>query len=243
MSFIEIEGISKQFNNVRALDNICFDIDDGEVLGVGGESGSGKSTLARIILGLISPSDGSILINGKPLKEYGRELCKTAQIVFQDPQTSLNPKMSITDIISEPLIIHKMVIGKRVEELLELVKLPKSCRTRFPHELSGGERQRIGIARALALNPRFLILDEPISSLDVTIQVDILKLLKELKKKLGLTYMFIAHDLMVLKYISDRILIIKEGRMIELADKTQIFENPRHEYTRSLLAAIPRAYI
>lgn len=239
-TLVEAVNIVKEFDGSRAVDSVSLQIHRGEALGLAGESGSGKSTLARIMLGLIPPTSGSVKYDNELVHSLGLYLRRKAQIVFQDPQTSLNPRMRVEEIISEPLVIHKMETKMKAEELLVLVKLPPSYVNRFPHELSGGERQRVGIARALSLKPEFLVLDEPISSLDVTIQVEILKLLTELKHQLGLTYLFIAHDLMVLKYICDRIAVMQKGKIVEIDNTYKLFHFPKEEYTQKLLFSIPK---
>ncbi|MEE8638081.1 MAG: ATP-binding cassette domain-containing protein [Candidatus Margulisiibacteriota bacterium] len=230
---LEIRDLTKKFGEILAVDNVSFSIEKGEALGLVGESGSGKSTLARLILKLIEPTCGEILYIS--VKDIRRE----CQIVFQDPQTSLNPRIRIGEAIGEPILIHKLLpkdkIPGRVSELLELVKLPKDYARRFPHALSGGERQRVGIARALASQPKFLILDEPVSSLDVSIQVDILRLLKEIREELDLTYLFIAHDLSVIGYMCDRIAVMQSGKLVEIGGREQILQNPQDPYTRKLL--------
>jgi len=230
---IKINGITKNFGSLCAVNDVSFSIDRGETLGLVGESGSGKSTLARLILQLIEPSGGEISYEGL------NDIRKQCQIVFQDPQTSLNPRIMIGEAIGEPILIHRLLpkseIRSKVFELLEMVKLPRSFARRYPHELSGGERQRVGIARALASSPKFLVLDEPVSSLDVSIQVDILKLLKEIKSQLELTYLFIAHDLSVIGYMSDRIAVMKEGKLVELGERDQVLANPKDPYTQRLL--------
>ena len=228
---IEVKNIIKRFGELTALDNISLNISKGETVGVVGESGSGKSTLARIILKLIEPSSGSIIYDG--IENIRRD----CQIVFQDPQTSLNPRIKIGEAIHEPLLVHKLNLPGRVNELLELVKLPTSYADRYPHELSGGERQRVGIARALASKPKFIILDEPVSSLDVSIQLDILNLLKELKAQLNLTYLFIAHDLSVIGYLSDRVVVMREGKIVEGGTKDEVLSRPKEPYTRKLIAS------
>ena len=234
---IEIINLKKRYERVAAVDGVSLSIQSGEILGLVGESGSGKSTLARLILGLIEPSEGSIVYE----KGMGN-MRRDCQIVFQDPQTSLNPRIRIGEAIGEPILIHRLMpkeqIAERVGELLELVKLPREYAQRYPHALSGGERQRVGIARALASNPKFLILDEPVSSLDVSIQVDILKLLKEIRGKLNLTYLFIAHDFSVIAYMCDRVAVMKEGKMVEIAGRREILSSPKHEYTKQLLASV-----
>jgi ABC-type glutathione transport system ATPase component len=232
---IEIKDLSKYFGKLCAVDKVNLSIAAGESLGLVGESGSGKSTLARMILKLIEPDSGSIEYNGIAA------IRRDCQIVFQDPQTSLNPRIRIGEAIGEPITIHRLLpkseIPKRIGELLEMVKLPRDYARRYPHELSGGERQRVGIARAISVSPKFLILDEPVSALDVSIQVDILKLLKEIKNELKLTYLFIAHDLSVIGFMCDRIAVMKEGEMVEVGRRDQILSNPREPYTRKLLEA------
>lgn len=232
---IEAKNLTKRFNKVLAVDQISFAILRSESLGLVGESGSGKTTLARMLLKLVEPTSGRIIYNGI------NNIRKECQIVFQDPQTSLNPRIQIGEAIGEPLLIHglleKRVIPRRVAQLLELVRLPRSFASRWPHELSGGERQRVGIARALASEPKFLILDEPVSSLDVSIQVDVLKLLKDIKQDMDLTFLFIAHDLSVIGFMCDRVMVMKNGQLIELADKRTIFNQPRTDYTKRLLAS------
>ncbi len=230
---LEIRNLFKKFGKILAVDNVSFFIEDGEALGLVGESGSGKSTLARLILRLIEPTSGDIIYNNV------RDIRRECQIVFQDPQTSLNPRIRIGEAIGEPILIHELLpkreILGRVTELLELVKLPKDYARRFPHELSGGERQRVGIARALASDPKFLILDEPVSSLDVSIQVDILRLLKEIKEKINLTYLFIAHDLSVIGFMCNRIAVMQSGKLVEIGSREQILKNPQDPYTKKLL--------
>lgn len=234
---LEAKNITKSFGEVQALDSVSLNIIEGESLGLVGESGSGKSTLARIILKLIEPTSGSITYNGI------ENIRKDCQIVFQDPQTSLNPKIKIGEAIAEPIRIHKIVesgklkVEHRINELLGMVNLPAEYANRYPHELSGGERQRVGIARALASNPRFLVLDEPVSSLDLSIQVQILDLLKDLKQKLGLTYLFIAHDLAVIKYLCDRVAVMQSGKIVEIGSISQVLTSPENSYTTKLLAS------
>ena len=237
-SLINIINLKRYFGVIPAVDGVTLNIEAEETLGLVGESGSGKSTLARLILKLIEPTSGAIDYNG--ITDIRRE----CQIVFQDPQTSLNPRIRIGEAIGEPILIHgllpKVDILPQVVDLLELVKLPADYAKRYPHELSGGERQRVGIARALAVSPKFIILDEPVSSLDVSIQVDILKLLKELKEKLGLTYLFIAHDLSVIGYMSDRIAVMKEGKLVEIGSRSEILNSPKEDYTKKLLISTLR---
>ena len=233
MALITVKNLVKRFGSVAAVDDVSLDVLQGESLGLVGESGSGKTTLARLILKLIEPDSGEILYNNV------EDIRRQCQIVFQDPQTSLNPRIRIGEAVGEPLLIHKLLpkndIPKRVAELLELVKLPREHARRFPHELSGGERQRVGIARALASDPKFLILDEPVSSLDVSIQVDILKLLIEIKREVDLTYLFIAHDLSVIGYMCDRVAVMREGKLVEVAGRAEIFSSPKDPYTKRLL--------
>src|SRR3989339_1843307 len=235
MFFLRTEHLVKCFGPVLAVNDVSLDVEQGESLGLMGESGSGKTTLSRLILKLIEPTSGSITYNN--VKDIRRE----CQIVFQDPQTSLNPRIKIGEAIGEPLIIHKIVdsgklnVERRIKEFLDMVKLPASYADRYPHALSGGERQRVGIARALASDPKFLILDEPVSALDVSIQVDILKLLKEIKQRLNLTYLFIAHDLSVIGYMCDRIVVMQNGKIVEVGLREEILANPKQEYTRKLL--------
>ncbi|RJX39780.1 ABC transporter ATP-binding protein [Paenibacillus pinisoli] len=233
---------------VKAVNNISFDIQAGETLGVVGESGSGKSTTGRTILRLHEATGGEVLFRGIPLQGLNkREMKKMRRhmgIIFQDPYASLNPRLRIIDIIGEALDVHGMSMGKaerqkRVEELLEMVGLNASHALRYPHEFSGGQRQRIGIARTLAVEPEFIICDEPLSALDVSIQAQIVKLLEELQQRLGLTYLFIAHDLSMVKHISDRVAVMYRGKIVELAESEELYANPLHDYTKSLLSAIP----
>lgn len=250
---VELKNVSLTFNKgkkneVKAINNVSFDIYEGEVFGLVGESGSGKTTVGRAILKLYDISDGQIIFDGEDVtKLKGKELHgfrKDAQMIFQDPQASLNGRMKIRDIVAEGLDIHKLSNSKeereaRVQELLDLVGLNKDHVTRYPHEFSGGQRQRIGIARALAVKPKFIIADEPISALDVSIQAQVVNLMQELQRDHGLTYLFIAHDLSMVKYISDRIGVMHWGKMLEIGSSDDVYNNPIHPYTRSLLSAIP----
>ncbi len=251
---LEIKNLKQYFNVgssnvVKAVDGITFDIYKGETLGLVGESGCGKSTTGRTIIRLYDATDGQVLFNGEnvhgrkskaDLKKFNRKM----QMIFQDPYASLNPRMTVADIIAEGIDIHGLAKNKkermeRVYELLDTVGLNKEHANRYPHEFSGGQRQRIGIARALAVKPDFIIADEPISALDVSIQAQVVNLLKKLQREKGLTYLFIAHDLSMVKYISDRIGVMYFGKLVELAPADDLYVNPMHPYTQSLLSAIP----
>lgn len=234
---------------VKAVDGITFDIRQGETFGLVGESGCGKSTTGRTILRLHQPTDGEVLFKGEDLAHISNEQMRRhrrdLQIIFQDPYASLNPRMTVGNIIAEPLQVHNIGTRKdrleRVQALLQLVGLNPYFINRYPHEFSGGQRQRIGVARALALEPEFIVCDEPISALDVSIQAQVVNLLMELQEKLGLTYLFIAHDLSMVRHISDRVAVMYLGKVMELADRDELYENPLHPYTQSLLSAIPVA--
>ncbi|SFJ08458.1 MULTISPECIES: ABC transporter ATP-binding protein [unclassified Bacillus (in: firmicutes)] len=250
---IEVKNVKQYFNVnggvVKAIDDVTFDIYRGETFGLVGESGSGKSTTGRTIIRLYDATAGEVLFDGEnvhgkksraELKKFNRKM----QMIFQDPYASLNPRMSVGDIIAEGIDIHGLAKNKedrmkRVYDLLETVGLNREHASRFPHEFSGGQRQRIGIARALAVEPDFIIADEPISALDVSIQAQVVNLLKQLQKEKGLTYLFIAHDLSMVKYISDRIGVMYHGKIVELATSEELYEHPIHPYTKSLLSAIP----
>jgi oligopeptide transport system ATP-binding protein len=231
---------------VRAVDGVSFSIERGKTFGLVGESGCGKSTIARLLLRLVEASSGSIRFDGADVlaasKDELRRLRRNMQMVFQDPFSSLNPRMTVRDILREPLRVHGVASGsedRRVAELLELVGLSRAYATRYPHEFSGGQRQRIGIARALALNPKFIVCDEAVSALDVSIQSQILNLLKDLQREFGLTYLFISHNLSVVKYISDTVGVMYLGHLVEIADKATLFASPNHPYTKALLSAVP----
>lgn len=249
---VKVQNLKKYFEvgkdvYLKAIDDVSFDIYKGETLGLVGESGCGKSTTGRTILNIYKATDGTVEFNGKNVHKMNskdkKEFNKKAQMIFQDPYASLNPRMLVGNIVGEGLDIHGILKGeerqKRIYELLELVGLNKEHANRFPHEFSGGQRQRIGIARALALNPDFIVCDEPISALDVSVQAQVVNLLQDLQKQYGLTYLFIAHDLSMVRYISDRVAVMYLGAIAELAESDELYENPLHPYTKALLSAIP----
>lgn len=255
---LQVENLRKYFpirrgvlqrvaGHVKAVDGVSFTVNRGETLGVVGESGCGKSTMGRSILRLLEPTAGKVMFEGQNIvslsKEKMRALRRQMQIVFQDPYASLNPRFSIAQTLMEPMIVHKLYNSaqrmEHVRNLLERVGLDPDYAKRYPHEFSGGQRQRIGIARALALNPKLMILDEPVAALDVSVQSQVLNLLEDLQEEFNLTYIFVAHDLSVVRHISDRVLVMYLGRMAELADSEDLFLDPLHPYTRALMSAVP----
>lgn len=251
-TLLEVKNLKKQFRTphgmLHAVDDVSFKIEERKTLGVVGESGCGKSTLGRAIIHLSPKTSGQIFFDGKDVSEVDRsglkELRKNMQMIFQDPYSSLNPRMSVFETISEPLIINKAVrnrkeLNERVFKLMETVGLTQRLANSYPHELDGGRRQRIGVARALSLNPKFIVCDEPVSALDVSIQAQILNLMQDLQEEMGLTYLFITHDLSVVKHISDHILVMYLGKMVEYTSSQNLFENRYHPYTKALLAAVP----
>jgi oligopeptide ABC transporter, ATP-binding protein oppF len=249
---IEMKNLKKYFpmkkrQVLKAVENVTMDIYKGEILSLVGESGSGKTTLGRTVSRLYAKTNGDILFNGKPVEAYGRkEFTKKVQMIFQDPQASLNPRMTVGDIVAEGIDIHKLASSKqermeKVYKLLEIVGLNREHASRFPHEFSGGQRQRIGIARALAVDPEVLVCDEPISALDVSIQAQVVNLLKDLQRERNLTLLFIAHDLSMVKYISDRVAVMYRGKVVELGTPEAVYGDPVHSYTKSLISAVPIA--
>ncbi len=249
MHFPIFKGIfRRQVGEVKAVDGVSFDIIRGETLGLVGESGCGKSTTGRAILRLYDPTDGTIVLNGQDVTSLDgralRDLRPEMQMIFQDPQACLNPRMTVSDIIAEPLDEHRKEMSKaekqaKVKDLLQQVGMNPDFANRYPHEFSGGQRQRIGIARALALNPKFIVCDEPIAALDVSIQAQVVNLLEDLQQKLGLTYLFISHDLSMVRHIADRVAVMYLGKVVELAERDALFDSPQHPYTKALLSAVP----
>ena len=248
MHFPIYRGVfQRQVGAVRAVDGVSFDVMRGETLGLVGESGCGKSTTGRAILQLYKPTAGNVHFEGRDLVklkgEELRQMRRKMQMIFQDPYASLNPRMTVGQLVGEPLMVHNVATGaeisERVAHLLELVNMNPAFATRYPHEFSGGQRQRIGVARALALQPSFIICDEPISALDVSIQAQVVNLLEELQQQFNLTYLFIAHDLSMVKHISDRVAVMYLGVFVELADRDELYSNPLHPYTQALLSAVP----
>ncbi len=258
-ALVQVRGLKKYFpitrgvvfsrhvGDIKAVEDVGFDIYQGETLGLVGESGCGKTTAGRTIIQLYRPTAGEVYYDGQDLTRMRgndlRHMRRRMQIIFQDPYASLNPRLTVGSIVGEPLEIHRVARGKelreRVEELLQLVGLNPYFINRYPHEFSGGQRQRIGVARALALEPDFIVCDEPISALDVSIQAQIVNLLEELQEKLGLTYLFIAHDLSMVRHISDRVAVMYLGKIVELSNSDELYENPLHPYTKALLSAVP----
>jgi oligopeptide transport system ATP-binding protein len=237
----------RQVGAVQAVDGITFELQKGETLGLVGESGCGKSTTGRLIIGLEQPTSGRVLWEGRDISTLSRDevnvFRRDVQMIFQDPYSSLNPRLKVGEIIAEPMEVHKIGTGngraEKVRELLEVVGLDSSHVDRYPHEFSGGQRQRIGIARALSVNPKLIICDEPVSALDVSVQAQVINLLQDLQDEFGLTYLFIAHDLAVVKHMSDRVAVMYLGKIVELAHKTELYSDPQHPYTEALISAIP----
>lgn len=253
MPLVKVENLCKYFQvgrnaTLKAVDNVSFEVNKGETVSLVGESGCGKSTTGRCLIKLYEPTNGKVYYDGEDITKYNKaqrkEFTKKVQMIFQNPYASLNPRMTVKEIVGEGLKqqgIPAAEIEKKVEELLKVVGLNKDHMSRFPHEFSGGQRQRIGIARALSVDPEFIICDEPISALDVSIQAQVINMLKELQEEKGLTYLFIAHDLSVVKYISDRVVVMYLGTIVETAETEELYGNPTHPYTQALLSAIPEA--
>jgi oligopeptide/dipeptide ABC transporter ATP-binding protein len=252
-ALLEARGVTRSFavrdgffhsRQLRAVDGVDLEITQGETLGVVGESGCGKSTLARLLLGLLQPSSGEVRFMGTPLSKQGTDVRRDLQVIFQDPYSSLNPRMTVGEIVERPLVVHKLgdraERQQRVSELFNWVGLPAESGSRYAHEFSGGQRQRIAVARAIASRPRVVIADEPTSALDVSVQAKVLNLLKDLQSALGLTYVFISHDMRVVRHMCDRLAVMYLGRIVEYGPTEDVFANPRHPYTRALLGAVPR---
>src|SRR5580704_11748174 len=247
MPLLEARNLSKSYGDSQVVDNVSFSIAAGETLGLVGESGSGKSTIARMVLGLIEPTSGSVLFDGQPVTGISqrtlRPLRRRMQVVFQDPFAALNPRMRVRDIIAEPLVIHRACphsdLPARVAELLRSVGLDDSARLRFPHEFSGGQRQRINIARALALRPELVVLDEPVSALDVSVGAQIVNLLRDLQREFQLTYLFISHSMPLVRYLATNIAVLRRGKLVEYGARDAICDAPQDAYTQALLAATP----
>lgn len=252
---LKIENLSKYFKvsskeTLKAVDGVSFEIYPGETVGLVGESGCGKSTTGRCLVRLYEPTSGNVFYKGEDIFKYNsakkKEFCREVQMIFQNPYSSLNPKMTVKEIVGEGIKLHhthlsEAEVDERIQALLERVGLNKDHMSRFSHEFSGGQRQRIGIARALSVDPKFIVCDEPISALDVSIQAQVLNMLKRLQKEMGLTYLFVAHDLSVIKFISDRVVVMYLGTIVEYADAADLFKNPMHPYTQILLSSIPEA--
>lgn len=252
---VQVKKLSKYFQickkeTLKAVEDVSFDIYEGETVGLVGESGCGKSTTGRCLVKLYEPTKGKVLYKGKDIFDSKKnseklEYCRNIQMIFQNPYSSLNPRMTVKDIVGEGIRLHEKIseknLDEKIEDLLKTVGLNRDHMSRFSHEFSGGQRQRIGIARALSVNPKFIVCDEPISALDVSIQAQVLNMLKKLQKERGLTYLFIAHDLSVVKYISDKVIVMYLGMIVEQADAVDLYKNPMHPYTKALLSAIPEA--